>query len=402
MSSLLATHQFFASLALRMEFEEGDVPDLSGDGRNFAYNAEWVAESTIDEIKGCIAHIVYACALKHHTRRGGRDFAKWNTASRMATFDMLKQNEFWTPDGVTGMDWPIEKIYDFLPDPPEGPDGAPSPDAGAGAAAPSEGASEGNSGEGGGSGGQGNGPQDAGSDSGSAPQSGQAPGQVRDAPKEEQDQQEKEWDRATKQAAQSAKAAGRDPGDVLQEFEDIHQARRDWEDLLAEYMRASAPTDFSWSWPNRRYIDGGLYLPSMRGEGMGPVVFAIDTSGSVDDNQVNLDFSNIIEVVKTLNPERVIVIQCDAQVRDVMEFDPADPPASIEIKGRGGTAFQPVFDKIEELDCAPDVMIYMTDLYGPHPQEPDYPVIWAVENDGQAENAPFGATVVINNDHQET
>ena len=160
-------------------------------------------------------------------------------------------------------------------------------------------------------------------------------------------------------------------------------------------MRAVAPTDYTWSKPNRRHIDTGLYLPSLSGEGMGPIVIAIDTSSSVDDDHVNRACAEMFEIARDVGPERVHVIQCDTRVTDATDFDPLDAPEKIEIKGRGGTAFQPVFDWVEAHGIDPDVLIYMTDLDGRMPDEPGYPVIWAVETEGQEANVPFGDSVVL-------
>jgi len=142
LQSLLATNAFFGMLALRMPFAEGKVKTIAGNGVDFTYNAEWVSEATHDEIKGSIAHIVYACALKHHLRRGERDYAKWNQASRIATKVLLESQDIWVPpmggwaDFAAGQleDLPVEVIYDKLPEPEESDEGNPQgqPQAGAG------------------------------------------------------------------------------------------------------------------------------------------------------------------------------------------------------------------------------------------------------------------------------
>ena len=88
------------------------------------------------------------------------------------------------------------------------------------------------------------------------------------------------------------------------------------------------------------------------------------------------------------------MIQCDTQVRDVIDFHSDEAP-EITISGRGGTSFQPVFDYIAEHGIDPDVLIYMTDLEGPMPEEPPFQVIWAVENEGQIDGVPFGQSLVV-------
>ena len=123
LQSLLATNAFFGMLALRMPFSKGDVKTIAGNGVDFTYSHEWVSEATHDEIKGAIAHIVYACALKHHLRRGERDYGKWNQASRIATAELLQSQDIDVPAGIAGQDLPVEVIYERLPDPEDNDDG---------------------------------------------------------------------------------------------------------------------------------------------------------------------------------------------------------------------------------------------------------------------------------------
>jgi hypothetical protein len=40
----------------------------------------------------------------------------------------------------------------------------------------------------------------------------------------------------------------------------------------------------------------------------------------------------------------------------------------------------------------PDVLVYLTDMYGPFPRDPGYPTIWCASTDVKA---PFGETVKI-------
>ena len=394
-SSILATHRFFGVLALRMPLVPAPaVKTISGNGETFSFNPSWVAEATHDELKGCIAHIVFACALKHHVRRGARDDAKWQRASRYATAPMLIEQDLWVPQEVsitnaaaTLKALPVETLYDRLPDPPKNDQSQPQPQQppGAGQQPP----------QGGGAPQPQPGNAQSDSNAGDSNAGEPMPGEIQDAPEGKAEEQDRQWDKASKQAMQVSKTTGDDPGNIASAFDGQHEHRRDWQDLLREYMRTVAPTDYSWTRPNRRFIAQDIYLPSLHGEGMGPVVIAIDTSGSVDDAYINRACAEIFAITEDVKPESIFVIQCDTRIADLMHFDPMDAPQEIEIKGRGGTRFQPVFDYIARNDIRPDVMIYMTDLRGPHPSEPDYPVIWAVQNERQASGVPFGEPLVL-------
>ena len=97
-TSLLATNRFFGVLALRLRVQPGNVKTIAGDGLTLTYSEEWVAEAPHDQIKGAVAHIVFGCALKHHVRRGDRDYNRWQRASREATAELLRREDIWVPD----------------------------------------------------------------------------------------------------------------------------------------------------------------------------------------------------------------------------------------------------------------------------------------------------------------
>ena len=77
-----------------------------------------------------------------------------------------------------------------------------------------------------------------------------------DTPAEEQ-----AWDEAMHQAASRARAQGNAPGAVEETIRQAHRSILDWRPLLRRYMTDAARRDYSWSVPNRRFIDSGLYLP---------------------------------------------------------------------------------------------------------------------------------------------
>src|SRR5215471_11421325 len=81
-AALITAHPFFGALALHLQpMQTTTYPRLATDGRHLFYNVEFLDTITGEELKGIIAHEVYHCALKHHTRRNGRDPKEWNQAT---------------------------------------------------------------------------------------------------------------------------------------------------------------------------------------------------------------------------------------------------------------------------------------------------------------------------------
>ena len=68
--------------------------------------------------KTALARVVLACALKHHTRRGGREPERWQRASQLVTHGLLRDAGFALPPEAEAWDGiSAEQAYDRLPKP---------------------------------------------------------------------------------------------------------------------------------------------------------------------------------------------------------------------------------------------------------------------------------------------
>ncbi len=382
LQELLREVKLFAALALRMKMvPAGEPQDIMADGDAMYFNPRWVMTKPASEIKEALAHVVLACALTHHTRRGDRSYQKWQMASHLATNPILKAA------GLTrrreGVDKSIEWIYDHLPDPPEEPKGGAGGGSGDGNAPPPPGevgdapkpqAGPGDAPEG-----------DSGGDGGGDTPQGEKPQDQR--PNETQRQEmEQDWKRALTQANQLDKASGKREGDfgVLMDETIQAQATRlmSWHNLLRRFMRSYSNRDYTWMKPNRRYIASGLYLPSRQSEGMGHMVVGGDVSSSVDDDQLGMFWSVFLEMVNEIGPETVRVLQCNTGIVSDQTYDPWSLPSKLRVHGRGGTKYRPVFDAVAN-GKEPDVLLYFTDLFcNDYGKRPPYPVVWVVQNNG--------------------
>ncbi len=434
-TALLRDQPFFGSLALRLPIRPDPVREtLASDGREIRYSPDWVAGIDADLIKTAIGRVVLACALKHHTRRGERDPGRWQQASQLVTHGLLRDAGFRLPPDAEAWDGiSVEQAYDRLPEPQEdggeGSDGPPSAGDGGGASSPQpdaddddgsgdevgdgddHGSPDADDGNGDpqadddGAAGHGDSaddgdpqPQDDSSDdsdSGTQPSCDPSgTGEVMDAPAGSDDEagagqappdvsaEEQAWDEALHQALNLAKAQGKAPGAVEETIEDAHRSTLDWRSLLRRHMTDAAARDYSWSVPNRRFIDSGLYLPSIRSEGMGTLAVIIDTSGSVDSDALAAFWSEVREVAAEIEPERIVVLQVDAVVQDEEHYAPGELPERIVVKGRWGTDFRPGFERLAEQDIQPAVCLYFTDMdCDRYPETaPAYDVIWCLHS----------------------
>ena len=211
--------------------------------------------------------------------------------------------------------------------------------------------------------------------------------------------EEQAWDEAMHQALSIARAEGKAPGGVAETIRNAHASTLDWRTLLRRYMTDAASRDYSWSVPNRRFIDSGLYLPSIRSEGIDTIAVIIDTSGSLPAQTLAWFWAELREIAAEIRPERVFVLQVDAALRDAAEYSADDLPDEITLKGRGGTDFRPGFEWLDEEGIQPSVCLYFTDMgCSSYPEaEPVFPVIWVdhSESSSEANGQPWGDRIVI-------
>ena len=395
--ALLTGQPFFGSLALRLPLRPDPTREtLASDGRELRYSPAWAARTGGDRIKAAVARVVLACALKHHTRRGGRNPERWQRASQLVTHGELRRAGFVLPaDAEAWEDVSVEDAYERLAGEESGGEGAAGDEAsGAGDGGDSEGAS-GSASDDGGSGGSG--PAGGSGRDGSAGE-GEPPshdpagtGEVMDAAAHGEDDgaspgevpldvaaEEQAWDEAMHQAVRLATAQGRRPGRIEETLRDAHRSRLDWRTLLRQYLVSAARDDYRWSVPNRRFIDAGLYLPSMHCEGLGALAVLIDTSRSLDRATLATFWAEVRAVAGELRPDTLAVVQVDTEVQDAAVYRFGDLPETLTAKGRGGTDFRPGFAWLAREGIVPDCCLYLTDMECDRYPEtpPPFPVLW--------------------------
>jgi predicted metal-dependent peptidase len=377
-AALLVNAPFWGVLSLRLApIEDPSIQTMQTDGVSIHYNPEFVAGLSRSVLRSAIAHETLHCAALHHTRREGRDLRRWNIACDHAINPLLAQAGFELPEGAlldpayAGMS--AEDIYARLPDDNSREDG--------------EDRGNRHSDDPGGMGGVSD-PPPGGGDPDQPNPSGQ-PG-TRAPSAADLARQEEDWAIAMAQAEATAKAMGIAAGDAARSIRAQVAPRVDWRDVLRRTLSAAAKSDYAWTPPNRRYIAQGLYLPSLRSETLGPVVVAVDTSGSIDDETLAAFSAETAAILDEAAPEAVHVVYCDAAVRATDRFEPGEA-IRLTPHGGGGTAFRPVFDWVEESDIQPVCVVYLTDLdgadFGP---APDYPVLWVST---WRTFAPFGEVI---------
>ena len=294
--------------------------------------------------------------LEHTYRRNGRDHKRWNQAGDYVINKLLSDEKIGKVIEGALLDDNIYKagggstdgIYTLLPEPD-------------------------------GEGGNGHGdPLDDCNDGGDTPA--------------EKAQQEAEWKVRVAQAAQAAKMMGKMSAGLERLVGEILKPKVDWRDVLRKFVEKCKTDQRTWSKFNRRFLAQGIYLPSVSGEAIGEIAFAVDCSGSITQDVVNQFAAEIHTVKEDGNPSKIHVVYFDSEVSHY-ECYGRDDDLDIKPHGGGGTAFSPVFKYFAEHDINPVACIFLTDLccndFG---DQPDYPVLWVSTDEG---TAPFGEVVLM-------
>ena len=139
-------------------------------------------------------------------------------------------------------------------------------------------------------------------------------------------------------------------------------------------------------------------MPSLGIEAPGHIIFAIDTSGSMSNEDLAEIFAEV-RVYRETYPCRLTVIQCNAKIQSITtyeEMDGEEIPPKVQLFGRGGTDFRPVFQWIDE-NAVGAYLIYATDGEGNFPKtEQTGGVIWLLSNNHlMPSKFPFGVCVKI-------
>lgn len=186
------------------------------------------------------------------------------------------------------------------------------------------------------------------------------------------------------------KQAGNVPSDLQQSIEKLFESPVNWKQKLTSFCRATiaANRKKTRAKRNRRY---GIIEQGRKKDYVAHIGIGLDTSGSMSTDDLMECWAQMYKISRTMNV-KLTVIECDTDCQAVYEFD---PKKEFEVKGRGGTLYQPVLDKAAELKV--DGLVFMGDMGAfDRPIKPKYPIMWAVIGQYHCEPpADFGKVVNV-------
>ena len=207
---------------------------------------------------------------------------------------------------------------------------------------------------------------------------------------------ESELDRMIVQARDRTpvKDRGTIPGRINEMINAIIEKRKpkvDWRRALRIFSASSSRTKVVHTMKrvSKRYGT----RPGIKIKRFQKMAVAIDTSGSVSDDQLSIFFSEIHGMWR--NGAEVEIIECDAAVQRHYPYGGKLPEF---VSGRGGTAFDPVFEFLRKnRQMQFDGCIYFTDGYAPEPEiRPPCKLFWLITPDGKVgEHLKYGRAIKL-------
>lgn len=332
---------FFGTLmAMTGLFEDAAVKTMATNGVRVYYNPEFIGGLSAEEVSGVIMHELLHVVYLHcdQSRRAGRDMCGWNAATDFAINQELTGWGFRLPKGVLLSskyeDMNAEEIYELLP------------------------------------------------------KGGACRCLDQLLPPHAGSKEEVEGRILTAAAAHPNSV----PGNLARWIKRIGESRVPWKRVLQRFLHeAMSREEQSFLPPSRRHLWDDRYLPSTAVGRRGNLVVAVDTSGSIDQNQL-ADFAAALKSIASVC-DALLIVTCDAKVHETVKVGELGLRLqSLRFTGGGGTDFYPVFDMVMKKNLRPDALLYLTDGHGYYPAHAprEYPVLWCMTGD---RTPPWGMTV---------
>ena len=192
-------------------------------------------------------------------------------------------------------------------------------------------------------------------------------------------------------AEQTEKRRGTIPGELaglIDRLTHIEPPSFDWKGYLKRFVGNSTVsyTKKLRRKFNKRYSGN----PGLKIKFKNHICVGVDTSGSVSNSELKEFMNELVHMHKT--GHKITVVQCDTQINSIEEFNPR---RDWEIKGRGGTEFQPVIDHYNDIGKY-TALIYLTDGECYPPEDCPRNALWVHSSNCQINEDLPGQKIQIN------
>ena len=192
-------------------------------------------------------------------------------------------------------------------------------------------------------------------------------------------------------AEQTEKRQGNIPGElaeVIHKLRHVEPEKFNWKAYLRRFVGNStiSYTKKLRRKYNKRYVAN----PGLKIKFKNHILVGVDTSASVSSDEL-IEFMNELHHMHKTG-HKITVAQCDTQLNSVEEFN---PKKDWNIKGRGGTSFQPVIDHYNK-NGKYTALIYFTDGEACNPSDCPKNTLWVLSNRSTMNNELPGKVIQLN------
>lgn len=140
----------------------------------------------------------------------------------------------------------------------------------------------------------------------------------------------------------------------------------DWRQALRDFYteRTRGHQFATYAKPNRRFVGQGIYMPSSYDDRVVSLAFFVDTSGSIQAEDLRLVLSELSGCIETASPETVDIMYWNTEVSRHERYVGADVSqivSSTKPSGTGGTAPSCVIPFCAARNIRPTVAIWLSD-----------------------------------------
>jgi len=389
---------FFGQLAVRLQLVKSNewLSTAATDGRCFYYNTKFINALKPRECEFLFAHEILHVCYDHMDRCDNRNHMLFNIAcdyvvnadvidqqigEQITTVPLLYDKKY---AGMTA-----EEVYDQLYDEADKIDISDlfgqtlddHMDSDGDGEGDSEGGSKGNS--------EGKDNKDS---------NGKRP---RKPTKEEADALRDEFREAMLNAANSTNP-GNLPGNLKRLINELTHPVMNWRDLLQQQVESTVRSDFSWMKPSKRSWHIDVVLPGLKPQERIDIAVAIDTSGSISQQDLTDFLSEIHGIMSSYDDYSIYTYCFDTETYNPQTFTPDNSHdlLTYEPQGFGGTDFSAIWQHLQKEDIQPKKLIIFTDMCAHFPDEyADYcDTVWIAHNSDSV--APFGITAKFESAHK--
>ena len=385
--NLLLHQPFFGNLATSMILAPADawLETMAVDGKYLYYNHKFVELLSMKELEFVVSHEVLHIAYDHLGRREYRNAKLYNVAADFVVNDELivtGVGQFPQKEEVKGLHdvkyrgWSSEQVYDdLLKQQQNKTKGQAEQDLEDWLdqllddhldATPKEGENQ--------------------------SQGNEKPGKTGPVKMSDAERQKlrEELKNRVISAAKLAKA-GTLPAGIERLVSDLTNPKMDWKQLLQANLTSLIPFDYSFQRPSRNGWHMEAILPGIINEEQISIAVAIDTSGSISDEDATAFLSEINGIMGQYTAYTIYVFCFDTEAYNARTFtsDDAEDITAYKIKGGGGTDGGVIFRHLKDADMVPEKLIVFTDGYVGDFGDPVYcDTIWVIK--GSNVVPPFG------------